>query len=90
MAEETTAVTSDVGAIANAATELIKFGGKVFDNITLEKNTYLGRLAEQGVPRVNDWFAGYKTDFTKQNQTIILALVALIGIVILAAAISKK
>ena len=79
-----------VGAIANAAGKLFEFGGKAVDNLTLEKSSYLGRLTEQGVPKINDWWAGHKTDFTKQNQTIILALVAVIGLLVIAAAFSGR
>lgn len=81
---------TDVGAIANAAGKFFELGGQIFDNLTLEKSSYLGRLAEQGVPKINDWWAGHKTDFTKQNQTIILALVAVIGLLVIAAAFSGR
>lgn len=81
---------TDVGAIANAAGKLFEFGGIIVDNLTLDKSSYLGRLKDQGVPVINDWWAGHKTDFTKQNQTIILALITVIGVLVIAAAISGK
>ena len=88
--QQGTGATTDVGAIANAAGKLFDLAGLVIDNVTLEKNSYFGRLAEQGTPRINDWWAGYKTDFTKQNQTIIIALIFVIGLLVVAAAVSRK
>lgn len=81
---------TDVGAIADAAGKLFDLTQVIVNNVTLEKNSYLGRLAETGVPKINDWWAGYKTDFTKQNQTIILALIVVLGVLVIAAAVSKQ
>jgi hypothetical protein len=43
-----------------------------------EKEGYLARLNQQGIPQIRDWFAGYQTDFTKKNNQIIMLLVGVI------------
>ena len=73
---------SDVGAIADAVSELSKLGSNVIDKATRTTQSYFDRLNEQGVPIFNNWF-GERVDKSKANLNIIYLLGGIVVVIVI-------
>ncbi len=73
---------SDVGAIAEAVSELSKLGNNIVDKATRTTQSYFDRLSEQGVPVFNNWF-GERVDKSKTNLNIIYLLGGIVAVIVI-------
>lgn len=77
-------------AIAAAIGQISGLASNIIDSGQTGWRAYNARLQQEGAPTKKDWFKGFRTDYTKQLMTVVIALLVVFGLSIVAIAFSKN